>query len=203
MKTRTLLAVSTLVLHALIIPLPVHASTPSTSVKPTAVMEKGGTKTATAPADEAMMPAKVEYALPYPGILPDHPLYFLKDLRDQIFERLIADPVRKAEFYILQADKRMNMAVFLEAKGNVSLAVESLAKSNKFMEKGLSTAITLKEQGKEVPAYITEKFTNALMKHEEVVAQLVTKAAEGSRENFVNAQNQLKDLQALLIKLKR
>ncbi len=56
---------------------------------------------------------KVEYNLPYPGILPDHPLYFLKQLRDKILDFLITDPVKKAEFYILQADKRLSMGIAL------------------------------------------------------------------------------------------
>ena len=47
----------------------------------------------------------IEYVLPYPGILPTHPLYFLKIVRDRIIELLISDRVNKAEFYILQADK--------------------------------------------------------------------------------------------------
>ncbi|MBI3576483.1 hypothetical protein HY086_00365, partial [Candidatus Gottesmanbacteria bacterium] len=70
----------------------------------------------------AMMVAKVEYLLPYPGILPDNPLYFLKAARDKIIEFLIADPVRKAEFYILQSDKRLGMTSMLLEKGNTTRA---------------------------------------------------------------------------------
>ncbi len=44
-----------------------------------------------------------EYALPYPGILPDNVLYNLKVFRDKVFEFLIIDPVKKADFYLLQA----------------------------------------------------------------------------------------------------
>ena len=42
----------------------------------------------------------VKYELPYPGILPDNPLYFLKQIRDWIMERLITDPLKKIEFYM-------------------------------------------------------------------------------------------------------
>jgi len=38
--------------------------------------------------DGAAMKLKSEYALPYPGILPDHPLYFLKDFRDKNYRNV-------------------------------------------------------------------------------------------------------------------
>ena len=46
----------------------------------------------------------IDYALPYPGILIDHPLYFLKNIRDLIMERIITEPGKKVEFAILQSD---------------------------------------------------------------------------------------------------
>jgi len=36
----------------------------------------------------------VQYDLPYTGILPDNPLYFLKALRDNIYGMLITDPIK-------------------------------------------------------------------------------------------------------------
>lgn len=66
-------------------------------------------------------PAPINYTLPYPGILPDHPLYFLKSFRDAILSRLISNPVKKFEFDLLQADKKLNMAIFLKMKPNLEL----------------------------------------------------------------------------------
>ncbi len=48
----------------------------------------------------------IEYALPYPGLLPDSPLYILKAIRDRIIEVLISDTMKKANFELLAADKR-------------------------------------------------------------------------------------------------
>ena len=48
------------------------------------------------------------YLLPYPGMLPDNPLYMLKAMRDRVINFLIADSQKKAEFYLLQSDKRLN-----------------------------------------------------------------------------------------------
>ncbi|HSW97310.1 MAG TPA: hypothetical protein VLF89_05800, partial [Candidatus Saccharimonadales bacterium] len=35
---------------------------------------------------------QIQYDLPYPGLLPDNPLYSLKVLRDKIVEFFISDP---------------------------------------------------------------------------------------------------------------
>src|SRR3989344_1560579 len=103
------------------------------------------------PTPTGMVEQKVDYTLPYPGILPDHPLYFLKRLRDQILERLIVDPVRKIEFYMLQADKSVNTGLFLAAKQSEALANESLKRGQTYLDQAIQAAAALKAEGKEVP----------------------------------------------------
>jgi hypothetical protein len=49
----------------------------------------------------------VEYYLPYPGLLPDNPLYYLKAIRENIQKFFISDPLRKAQFDLLQANKTL------------------------------------------------------------------------------------------------
>src|SRR5438105_4293482 len=66
---------------------------------------------------QALTPTQMpDYKLPYPGILPDNPLYFIKTARDRLVGFLISDPVRKAEFDVLQADKRIGMGELLVSK---------------------------------------------------------------------------------------
>src|SRR5579883_115828 len=48
-----------------------------------------------------------DYVLPYPGILPDNPFYFLKVLRDRLILFFISNPTKKSSFYLLQSDKRL------------------------------------------------------------------------------------------------
>ncbi|PIZ98613.1 MAG: hypothetical protein COX78_02915, partial [Candidatus Levybacteria bacterium CG_4_10_14_0_2_um_filter_35_8] len=71
----------------------------------------------TALAEKTMSPNPAatmdNYELPYPGLLPDHPLYFLKMTRDKIIGFFISDPIKKAEFDILQSDKRLSAGVYL------------------------------------------------------------------------------------------
>lgn len=154
------------------------------------------TPTPTKSPDQAAMVEKVDYILPYPGILPDHPLFPLKQLRDFILERLIIDPVRKIEFYLLQADKRLNMGVFLAEKGKMSLAQDSIAKGEKFMEQAVTTVNTLKREGKEVPVHVGQRLENSMLKHVEVLEEIIAKADEPERSGLTDSLNLVKSLQA-------
>lgn len=119
---------------------------------------------------------KIDYVLPYPGILPDHPLYTIKLLRDRILDFLVVDPMRKAEFYILQADKHLGMGTQLLDKGKSDLAQTAFMQSDKYMSQALANVIALKKAGKEVPGYLVDRLAKAIAKHEEVLMGLVEKA---------------------------
>ena len=56
---------------------------------------------------------KVIYNLPYPGLLPDSPLYITKIARDRITDFLTRDNLKKAELYLLYSDKRASMSLVL------------------------------------------------------------------------------------------
>ena len=150
----------------------------------------------------AVVETKVEYALPYPGILPDHPLYFLKRLRDQILERLIVDPVRKIEFYMLQADKSVNTGLFLAAKQSEALANESLKRGQTYLDQAIQAAAALKAEGKEVPSHLVERFANAGAKYEEVLADLVSRANETQKAVLMSLMESFARLQEEVAKLK-
>lgn len=135
---------------------------------------------------------KPEYLLPYPGILPDHPLYFLKQIRDGILDRLIVDPLRKTEFLVLQADKRLAMGKTLAQQGKGSLAETTISKGEKYMERAVSGLSAFKSTGRPVPVSLIDTLERATEKHVEV---LTTLAFTGELE-FV------KKLQAEIEKLK-
>lgn len=112
--------------------------------------------------------AKQEYHLPYPGILPDSPLWKLKALRDVISGMLIADPLKKAEFNLLQADKRLSAGIYLSAKGKNELALSTISKGENYFDSALERAIVAKAQGRETLSLL-EKMKEAGKKHEEVI----------------------------------
>lgn len=172
--------------------------------KPTTTVQKQTTSkpTEATKKEEAAMVAKVEYQLPYPGILPDHPLWILKAIRDRIMDFLIADPVRKSEFYILQADKRLGMAMMLLDKGNITLAEITLSKGETYMEKAVSTLINYKGGGRQAPGYLVDRATLSLAKHSEVLSQRLSTAADPARAFLSAAVEKVKTLETQAEKMK-
>ncbi|MEK7592130.1 MAG: DUF5667 domain-containing protein [Patescibacteria group bacterium] len=142
---------------------------------------------------------KPEYPLPFPGILPDHPLYFIKRFRDQMMERLIVDPVSKAKFYILMADKHIQMAVLLAEKGNTVLAGTMATKAEIYLGQAYEKLVALKGSEKELPGFMVEHLFNASTKHVEVLTGLsgttkdaVITSALGAAKNALTQANSLK-----------
>lgn len=114
-------------------------------------------------------PTPVEYVMPYPGILPTHPLYFLKTIRDRIIELLISDQASKAEFYILQGDKKIGMAAMLFGQGKTGDANRSLADALMHRTRAVAELESLKKTNKDIPGHITEKLKRSLHKHREIM----------------------------------
>lgn len=171
----------------------IFAITPSVSAQ---------TKKGTASVQKQTVSKKVEYALPYPGILPDNPLYIIKAARDRIMDFLIVDPVRKAEFYVLQADKRLVMTTMLLDKVNAVLAETTLSKGETYMEKAVSTVVNYKAGGKEVPGYLVEHLTLSLAKHGEVLSERLETAAEPAKTFLSAALEKVKTLETQAEKVK-
>lgn len=145
---------------------------------------------------------KPEYVLPYPGVLPDSPLYAVKRLRDWILDKLIVDPFRRADFNILQADKRLNMGIFLIAKGNAVLAEDVVSKGEKYLNSAVYSLIALKNEQKEVPTYMVERLERSLEKHVEVLTDMVKSAPEAQKAGFEGSLKLVTKLQEELAKLK-
>jgi hypothetical protein len=153
-----------LFLAALLFPTMIFAATATTAAVP----------------DVSPTPAPVQYELPYPGMLPNNPLYFLKQARDWILDKLITDPVKKTEFYILQGDKRLAMGIQLSANGSGALSEQIISKGEKYMNNAVQTLLAFKAQGKDVPAYITDHLSQALAKHAEVLTAQIQNATDAT-----------------------
>lgn len=145
---------------------------------------------------DVMTTKKIEYVLPYPGILPDHSLYFLKQVRDKILDFLIVDTVRKAEFYVLQADKRLGMGMMLLDKSNGALAEATMSKGENYMERAISLLVNLKASGKEIPGYLIDRLERSLDKHVEVLSDRVAKESGAAKGALVGLLERAKKLQS-------
>lgn len=125
---------------------------------------------------------KVVYQLPYPGILPDHPLYFLKTTRDKVQAFLTRDNVKKAQLYLLYSDKRLAMAQALEKKGKTSLALSTLSKGEKYFLKIPPLLEQASEQGASPTAEFVDRVKTSNVKHKEVIGEMLQQIPQGSHE---------------------
>lgn len=129
----------------------------------------------------------VVYELPYAGITPENPLYFFKQLRDQIKEFLTRDSIKKAEFLLVSSDKRAHIALILAQKGKTRQSVEVLADAE---EKAMRIPEILKESKKQGTApseqfIFTLKLSNS--KHREIIQELAKMLPQGQDEQVLNA----------------
>lgn len=129
---------------------------------------------------------KMEYYLPYPGILPDSPLYKIKALRDRISLWLTFDPQEKARKELLFADKRVNAAIFLMQGGKVSLGVTTATKAEKYLQSAVGLALAESKKGKDVKSLLLELDKSA-SKHIEVLTDLATKVSGDDNKSVEDA----------------
>lgn len=129
----------------------------------------------------------VVYELPYAGITPENPLYFFKQLRDQVKEFLTRDFIQKAEFLLLSSDKRAHIAIILAEKGKTRQSVEVLADAE---EKAMRIPELLRESKKQGTAP-SERFVYTLKlsntKHREIIQELAKMLPSGQDEQVLSA----------------
>ena len=131
--------------------------------------------------------SRVNYELPYPGMLPDHPLYFLKVIRDGIVKRLINDEMTMAKFSLKNAEKRVYAGKMLVEKGEEKLGVVTISKSNNYLEDALTAIENVKRQTPKNPdtKLFLQQFRTATLKNLEVVSDLTTTVSEQYQKQFL------------------
>ncbi len=98
---------------------------------------------------------EVDYYLPYPGILPDHPLYFVKMIRDRVRLWVTRGSTQKYDLLLLYADKRIGAAKVLAAGNQPELAVTTLTKAEKYLgEARFRLWVMADSEGKDVSAQL-------------------------------------------------
>ncbi len=73
------------------------------------------------------------YLLPYPGVLPNHPFYWTKMVRDRVQLITTSDPTQKMRLLLLFADKRLAAGQLLIATGDEALGISTLTKAEKYL----------------------------------------------------------------------
>lgn len=140
---------------------------------------------------EATAAAKktIEYAMPYPGLLPDSPFYGLKMARDWVVAFLISDPLKQAEFGLLQSDKRVGAGIYLINKDTTkaNLALSTISKGQQYFQKALTDAKNAKKQGYPIKTFVS-KMHLASQKQQELlsdIAQKIPSSEKGFYQSIV------------------
>jgi len=123
----------------------------------------------------------VDYNLPSPGILPDNPFYKLKVLRDNIMLGLIQDPMKKVEYHLLLADKRIQMANILVNREKTELAKETALKGENEYTR---LVFLFKDAEKKPDKALYERLELAALKHQEILKSITTKVKNNDRKIF-------------------
>ncbi len=118
--------------------------------------------------NRSVLAGEIDYHFPFPGILPDHPFYPLKILRDEIYDFFLTDQLKKAEFKLLTADKRFYMAVMLKEKNKKQLALTTVKQALNYYRSGILLLVRLKLQAERVDT-LQDKFLTASWKYEEIL----------------------------------
>ncbi|HUD44435.1 MAG TPA: hypothetical protein VMR41_02750 [Patescibacteria group bacterium] len=144
----------------------------------------------------------IDYALPYPGLLADNPLYPLKTLRDNIVGWMIRDPLKKSAFDLLQADKRLEGGAFLiqQNPSKFSLALSTISKGDNYFSQAVDKVIEAKKEGM-VIADLMRKLNTASLKHEEVLKTLESQVSGNNKAGIKFEEKRVADIHQQLMLL--
>lgn len=127
-------------------------------------------------AEEFVEIKTVDYALTYPGLLPDSPFYILKNVRDQLVGLLVMGPVNKAFYMLMLSDKRLWAGQILVESGKKSLGATTFVKGEEYFSLAVDQAVVAKKQGKNV-SELSAKLLVASSKHDELLNNAALKVS--------------------------
>ncbi len=133
---------------------------------------------------KAVTQEKVLYNLPYPGILPDHPLYIVKAIRDRFLEFGTRDNLKKAELYLLNSDKRFAMAIALSKKGKEKQAIDVASKGEKYFLKISKLLVNAKKQGTGSSSEFVDMLKLSNAKHKEILETFLKELPQGLTDSI-------------------
>lgn len=126
---------------------------------------------------------EIVYDLPYPGLLPDSPLYIFKTARDILVGFLIADPVKKASFDLLQSDKRFAAGIMLYQKkpDKKKLAFDTISKGHNYLEDAIGK-VSQAQQQSTLTSDLPGKIDLSIRKQQQMLQQLLATHPDAKSE---------------------
>jgi hypothetical protein len=135
----------------------------------------------------------IEYNLAYHGrVLPDHPLWPVKALRDRIWLIITTNPTRKAELKLLFADKRVSASKVLFEKDKPELGFSTLEKAEKYLAEASELEKENREKGLETTEFLM-RLSYAALKHYQITEEILAIAPEDAKPKIIEVQKYAKD----------
>jgi HEPN domain-containing protein len=132
----------------------------------------------------------INYFLPYPGrVLPDHPLWTIKVLRDKLWLLVSPKPERKAELNLLFADKRLVSAKMLFERKKAELAYSTLTKAEKYLERAYFMEMKARKKGVDTSSFL-ERLARSCLKHREVIEEILEIAPEDAKPMIIKVEGE-------------
>ena len=122
-------------------------------------------------------------------MLPDHPLYKIKTLRNKIILFLIRDPLKKADKHLEMADKEFYAALKLAEKDKLDLAQHTAFKAEHnvtLLVSEIKNAVYYHNQ--EFPQDLAQRAHQAAEKHQGVLVGIMSRANEEQKETLTTIQ---------------
>jgi hypothetical protein len=147
-------------------------------------------------------PSPSDYQLPYPGLLPDNPLYFLKSFRDNVMGFFIGKPLDKADFMLLQSDKQVSASDILVTKENkVDLAASTFSQAQDYFDEAIEQTAAAHKQGMNITE-MTKKLADAHQKHSQVLDDIMQPLQDSDKKKFQTEHDKEKKFAKMIKALK-
>jgi hypothetical protein len=148
------------------------------------------------PQTVSLISEELEYALPFPGILPDNSLYFVKELRDTLMRMFISSPVKRIEFSLLQSDKYLAMALSFADTKKWEWAGKVTLQSQKEMEQAIAEVVSARKSGVVIPRDLVVNLERSTVKHKQRIDEMKIQSQEKAGGVFQKASDSFAQLAA-------
>ena len=145
--------------------------------------------------EDVVIETQTDYYLPYPGILPDHPLYSVKMLRDKL-RLFLASGAQKNELRLLYANKRIGAAKALVDGGKQELGISTAMKAEGYLnqlvgqdfdqlsDEFLSDVFLASKKHREILSSISKQIDEGLITRLETVEKANSATVDKLNERF-------------------
>lgn len=130
-----------------------------------------------------------ENYLPDPGMLPDHPLYFLKDWRETIGTFFTFGDIPKAERHLFLAERRIVEAKALADKDKLEFTKRALEQHREQLNRTLEKIEQAKQKGLDTDE-ILAKVSQATLRHQAVLIEVYERVPEQVRPAIERSMEQ-------------